>query len=148
MWVCLNHHQIQSLCPFNTASYINRGHFSKRMISYKRSKFFLNRSPFDSYCSPWKLWGSYKSCPPLHKRQKNMVELSYIHVYCSVTYHKNFKYLGRQVWTYKVDPNQTAPPTGAVWSGPALFAIQSASFGFITALKNQTGPFSIFRTVM
>ena len=41
----------------------------------------------------------------------------------------------RQVWANSADPDQTAP-WGAIWSGFALFAIPSASFGFITLRKS------------
>ena len=33
-------------------------------------------------------------------------------------------YMNKKVWANSVDPDQTAP-TGAVWSGSTLFAIQS-----------------------
>ena len=41
------------------------------------------------------------------------------------------KFLDRYAWANSADPDQTAP-RGAVWSGSALFAIPSASFGLIT----------------
>ena len=47
----------------------------------------------------------------------------------------------RQVWANSADPDQTAPtdqtvPRGAVRSGSTLFAIPSASFGYITLRKS------------
>ena len=41
------------------------------------------------------------------------------------------KFLDRYAWANSAEPYQTAP-RGAVWSGPTLFAILSASFGHIT----------------
>ena len=43
-------------------------------------------------------------------------------------YRTDPKFMDRQVWANSVDPDQTV---GAVWSGSALFAIPSASFGLI-----------------
>ena len=44
------------------------------------------------------------------------------------------KFSDRQVWANSADPDQTAP-RGAVWSGSTLFAIPSASFGWISLRK-------------
>ena len=44
------------------------------------------------------------------------------------------KFLDIQIWANSADPDQTAP-RGAVWSGSTLFAIPSASFGYITLRK-------------
>ena len=46
-------------------------------------------------------------------------------------YRNDPKFSDRYAWANSSDPDQTAP-TGAVWSGPTLFAIPSASFGLIT----------------
>ena len=45
-------------------------------------------------------------------------------------YRNDPKFSDRYAWTNSADPDQTAP-RGAVWSGSALFAIPSASFGLI-----------------
>ena len=47
--------------------------------------------------------------------------------YIAKKYRSDLKFSDRQVWANSVDPDQTAP-TGAVWLGPTLFAIPSASF--------------------
>ena len=49
------------------------------------------------------------------------------------------KFSDRQVWANSVDPDQTAPTGGAVWSGSTLFAIPFASFGSITLRKIHFG---------
>ena len=46
-------------------------------------------------------------------------------------YRNDPKFLDRYVWANSADPDQTASRR-AIWSGSTLFAIPSASFGFIT----------------
>ena len=49
----------------------------------------------------------------------------------SLTCRNDPKFSDIYAWANSADPDQTAP-RGAVWSGSSLFAIPSASFGFIT----------------
>ena len=61
------------------------------------------------------------------------------------SYRINSMYWDRWVSANSADQDQTASEE-AVWSGPTLFAILSASFGCINAMLHQT--FSVFRTIM
>ena len=55
---------------------------------------------------------------------------SFLAVWTGMTYCNDPKFSDRWAFANSVDPDLTAS-RGAVWSGSALFAIQSASFGLI-----------------
>ena len=105
-------------------------------LLYIRTTKFVRRSLFDEtgcrdsekqYCKkPEKI--------RTHKKFA-VINLKFEHGCFTIKYHNVPKFSDRQNWANSADPDQTAPRI-AVWSGSALFAIPSASFGCIILRKS------------